>query len=154
MRYPQIILYEADAAIEQSLAPTVETRRWLLRQPRQAPACLNLMREGGPLVLVLKIGRHIVRELTFLDQVHQEMPDAPVLVVADAEDYLLLRLAMELGATFVLMPPQSRQDLAEIVARLMETSIQRTMPSDPIPNASFANSSDQTAEEPPLEPNS
>jgi DNA-binding NarL/FixJ family response regulator len=154
MRYPQIILFEADAAIAQCLEPVAQDRRWLLRQPRQAPACIGLLRGGGPAVLVIKIGRHLIRELTFLNQVHEYYADAPVVVVSDSEDYLLLRLAMELGASFVLMPPQSRQDLSEIVAKLMEASIRRSTLIEAVVDEGAVSSQDQSAEEPPLESSS
>jgi DNA-binding NtrC family response regulator len=150
MRYPQIILYEADASIAQILEPIVQARRWVLRHPRQAPACLALVEGGGPAVLVLKIGRHLIREMTFLDQVHEGSPDVPLVVVADSEDYLLLRLSMELGASFVLMPPQSRQDLVEVVTRLLETTIQRMALAQPNVAATPITSLDLPMEEPPL----
>jgi DNA-binding NtrC family response regulator len=152
MRYPQIILFEADAAIVQGLQAMAEARKWLLRQPRQAPACLTLLQVGGPAVLVLKIGRHLIRELTILDQIHESLPDVPVVVVADAEDYLLLRLAMELGASFVLMPPQSRHDLPEIVVRLMEATIRRAVPDEAERSNESMVTVDIPVEEPPLEP--
>jgi len=153
MRYPQIILFEADAAIVQVLQPIAEAQRWLLRQPRQAPACLGLLQAGGPVVLLLKIGRHLIRELTFLEQVHESMPDVPIVVVTDAEDYLVLRLALELGASFVLMPPQSREDLPDIIVRLMQATIRRGLPSEIVPMGEELATTGIPIEEPPLEPN-
>jgi hypothetical protein len=75
-------------------------------------------------------------------------------VVTDSEDYLLLRLAMELGASFVLMPPQSRQDLSEIVAKLMEASIRRSTLIEAVVDEGAVSSQDQSAGESPLESSS
>src|SRR5262249_57839036 len=91
---------------------------------RQGPACLELLR-GGPAVLVLKIGRHLVRELTFLDEAHVEVPDAPIVAVGDAEDATLFTLTMELGASYVIFPPQPRQQLVEVVRSLMDATLRR-----------------------------
>src|SRR5262245_10938212 len=109
MRYPKIVVFENDRTLASYLEPLTEEGReprWLLREPRQGPACLNLLHDGGPAVLILKIGRHLVRELTFLDEVHASAPDVPIVAVGDAEDAALMSLTLELGASFVLLPPQ------------------------------------------------
>jgi len=132
MRHPKIVVLESDGTLASYLKPIVEDRppqpkerRWLLRETRQAPACLQLIRESGPTVLVLKIGRHLVRELTFLDQAHAAQPGVPIVAVGDAEDATLMALALELGASYVLFPPQPRAMLADIVARLLQSAIDR-----------------------------
>jgi DNA-binding NtrC family response regulator len=153
MRYPQIILFEADAAIAQCLEPTVQERRWLLKQVRQAPACLGLLHEAGPAVLVLRVGRHLLRELAFLDEVHEALPDVPVVAVADAEDYLLLRLLIELGASYVLMPPQPRTELEPIVTRILEATIRRMIPATQVADEVEVLSTELPDVETPGEPN-
>ena len=125
MRHPQIVVFETDGALAHSLQPVAEERRWLVRESRQAPACLQLLLLGGPSVLVLKFGRHLVRELTFLDEVHTATPDVPIVAVGDAEDQALMGLALELGASYVLLPPQPRQLLTEVVTSLMQAVIVR-----------------------------
>src|SRR5262245_5814624 len=124
MKHPQIVVFETDGTLASYLQPLAQERRWLLRESRQVPACLDLLR-GGPAVLVLKIGRHLVRELTFLDEAHVHAPDAPIVAVGDAEDATLFGLTMELGASFVIFPPQPRQHLVEVVKSLMDATLRR-----------------------------
>lgn len=123
MRHPQIVVLETDGALAGLLGPLAEQRRWLLRESRQAPACLSLLKAGGPTVLVMKLGRHLVREMTFLDEVHATLPDLPIVVASDAEDPTLMSLAMELGARCVL---QLKPDIAEIVGSLLDARIPPT----------------------------
>lgn len=129
MRYPQIVVFEPDGLLARTLEPIVSAQhRWLLRESRQAPACLELLRSGGPAVLVLRLGRNLVRELTFLDQVHAGLPDVPVVAVGDAEDATLMAIALELGASHVVQPPQPRQALVAVVESLMLQTIRRWFP--------------------------
>jgi len=124
MRHPQIVVFETDGTLAGYLEPLAQECRWLLRESRQAPACLQLL-SGGPAVLVLKIGRHLVRELTFLDEAHAAAPDVPIVAVGDTEDATLFSLAMELGASYVLFPPQPRQQLSDVVQSLMTVALRR-----------------------------
>jgi hypothetical protein len=64
-----------------------------------------------------------VDSLELLADVHEQFPDAAVVLVADAEDLPLNHVAWDLGASYVLEPPQSRQLLPEIVVGLMEDAI-------------------------------
>jgi hypothetical protein len=66
-----------------------------------------------------------VDSLELLADVHEQFPDAAVVVVADAEDMPLSHVAWDLGASYVLGPPQSRQLLPEIVSGLMENAIEK-----------------------------
>ena len=66
-----------------------------------------------------------VDSLELLADVHEQFPDAAVVVVADAEDLGLSHVAWDLGASYVLGPPQSRQLLPEIVTGLMEDAIDK-----------------------------
>ncbi len=146
MRYPQIVVFEPDGLLARTLEPIVSAQhRWLLRESRQAPACLELLRSGGPTVLVLRLGRNLVRELTFLDQVHGGLPDLPVVVVGDAEDATLMAIALELGASHVVQPPQPRQALQAVVESLMLQTVQRWLPESagsPVPVASLVEAAD------------
>ncbi len=119
MRHPQIITFETDGALARSLDTIAQERRWLQREVRQTSACLNLLAPGSPSVLVMKLGRNLIRELTFLDRVHAAMPDVPIVAVSDAEDVTLMSIVLEMGASFVIQPPQPRQSLAKIVDSLM-----------------------------------
>lgn len=128
MKHPQIVVFEGDGLLARHLERKAEQRRWLLRESRQVPACLNLLRAGGPSVLVVKIGRNLIREFTLLNEVHALLPDVPVVLVGDDEDATLQALAHDLGATYVLMPPEPRPHLIELVEHLMAATIARTEP--------------------------
>jgi DNA-binding NtrC family response regulator len=126
LRLPQIVVFENDGSIAAHLKPLVAERRWLLREPRQGPACLHILKAGGPAVLVLKLGRHLLRELTLLDQAAVEAPDVPVVVVHDAEDAAIMSLALDLGATYILMPPHPRRLLPLLVEKMLCVEIDRS----------------------------
>jgi DNA-binding NarL/FixJ family response regulator len=126
MRYPQIVVFETGGKTARGLDPLiVRQHRWLLRETQQTPACLDLLRAGGPSVLVVKLGRNVVRELGFLDEVHARAPEVPVVVVADSDDTALMSLALELGASYVVQPPEPRATLVAVVESLMNAAILR-----------------------------
>jgi hypothetical protein len=82
-------------------------------------ACLRLLGTGGPSVVLVKLGKDLVRELTLLDRVTWLFPDAAAVVVSDAENPQLAGLAWDLGASFVLFAPLRRQELLALVAGLL-----------------------------------
>ncbi len=125
MKHPQIVIVETDGLLARLLEPLAKERRWLLRESRQAPACLNLLREGGPSLLVLKLGRNLIHELTLLDRVNVLLPDVPVIVVADSADGALQSLIYDLGALYVLAPPEPRPDLIGLAAQALQATIER-----------------------------
>jgi hypothetical protein len=125
LRHPQIVVFENDSLLARQLQEIATARAWLLRESRQTPACLKLLRGGGPSVLVLRLGHDLRRELSFLDDVHTQVPDVSVIVVGNAENPALQALAYELGAAFVLFPPSPRQQLGEVTGHLLRASIER-----------------------------
>ena len=64
-------------------------------------------------------GRDLERELATLEQVSWLYPDAATVLVGDSDPPWLAGLAWDLGARWVLLPPQSRERLTEIVTGLM-----------------------------------
>ena len=120
MRHPMLVIVEGDGRLAALLRPAAEQNRWALHEPRQTGACLRLLRRGGPAVLLLKVGRDLERELGLLEQATRLFPDAAAVVVGDVEQPALAGLAWDLGADFVLFPPQPREQLPEIVAGLMK----------------------------------
>lgn len=131
MRYPQILVCEHDGRLAEVLRRQMEAvlwqqgdrPGWLLREPRLPQSCLRLLAQGGPAVLVIKMGRDLPRELALLDRVTEQMPDTKVVLVGDDADPVLASLAWDLGASYVLMPPQPRDLLAEVVSGLMNAAI-------------------------------
>ena len=77
MRHPQIVVFELDGLLARALEPIAQARGWMLRESQQGPACMELLRGEGPVVLAQKLGRNLVRELKFLNDVHTAMPDVP-----------------------------------------------------------------------------
>ena len=125
MRHPQIVVFENDSLLARQLQETATARAWVLRESRQAPACLKLLRGGGPTVLVLRLGRDLRRELSFLDDVHSQLPDVPIIVVGNSENPALQSLAYDLGAAFVLFPPSPGQQLGNLTEHLLQSTIAR-----------------------------
>ncbi len=119
MRMPQIIVYEKDGRLKSQLEPLAEDRRWALREARQPETCLSHLAQRGPAVVVVKAGRDLERELALLDRLTWLYPDAAAVVVADGDTASWAGMAWDLGAAYVLVPPQPRERLSEIVAGLM-----------------------------------
>jgi DNA-binding NtrC family response regulator len=115
-----LLIVEGDARLAALLRPVAELNKWALHEPRQAAACLRLLRQGGPAVLVIKAGRDLERELALLENVSRLFPDAATVLVGDVAHLSLAGLAWDLGAGYVLFPPQPREQLTDIVAGLMK----------------------------------
>jgi hypothetical protein len=129
MRYPHVLVYESDGRIAELLRPEIESRKWSLREPRGVDACLRLLGSGGPSVLIVKLGKDLLRELTLLERVTWLFPDTAAIVVGDAENSLLAGLAWDLGASFVLFPPVRRPELLALLVGLIA-------PADGMPESS------------------
>ena len=119
MYHPQLLVYEGDGRLAALLRPLAEANKWSLREPRQLGACLRLLRRGGPGVLVLQAGRDLEREFALLERVAWFFPDTAAVLVGDSEHASLAGLAWDLGAAYVLFPPQPRDTLSEVVTGLM-----------------------------------
>ena len=104
MRYPQLLVFEADGRLAALLGPVAERHAWLLRQPRRVESCLRLLARGGPAVLVIRAGRDLEREFSLLERVTEQDPEAAVVLVTDGEHPRLAGLAWDLGATWVTAP--------------------------------------------------
>jgi hypothetical protein len=120
MRYPQILVYEADGRLAAFLKPEAEARKWSLREPRTLDSCMRLLQRSGPSVIVLKLGKDLVRELTVLERTSWLFPDASTVVVCETAPSAIADLAWDLGASFVLFPPLPRPELVTIVEGLLD----------------------------------
>jgi hypothetical protein len=127
MRFPQLLVYENDGRLADLLRETARARRWALRRPRLPSTCLELLGRGGPSVLVLRVGRDLKnRELPLLEKVTWLFPDTATVVISDIDNPALTGLAWDLGASLVLSSPQAREQLADILAGLMESVTDKT----------------------------
>jgi hypothetical protein len=118
MHYPQLLIYESDGRLAESLRRLREqspSRKWSLREPRGLESCLRLLGRGDPSALILKVGQDLVRELTVLERVTWYFPGTATIVVGDTENPVLADLAWDLGAGLVLFPPLPRSWLVDVV---------------------------------------
>jgi hypothetical protein len=75
-------------------------------ESREARSCANLERS-------------LEREFALLEQVSWLHPDTATVLVADGDRAGLVSLAWDFGASWMLLPPHTRERLAEIVTSLM-----------------------------------
>jgi hypothetical protein len=118
VRRAQVVVYESDGRLTALLRAQAAAHGWWLREVHHAGACLRLLQKGGG-VLVLRTGRDLERELTLLERATRLVPDALTLIVGDADNPALAALAWDLGARYVLLPPQPREQLPELVEAMM-----------------------------------
>src|SRR5262245_42705844 len=119
MQHAQILVYEKDGKLAESLRALGKRRGVWVRELRQAQACLDALARGDASVLVLKVGRDLERELTLVQQASWRFPDCRTVVVGDVDHPALADLAWDLGAAFVLLPPTPLDLLPEVVDRLL-----------------------------------
>src|SRR5438876_829050 len=84
MRYAQVLLYENDPLLTTMLEEKASREKWSLRHPRDFAECRDLLRRGGPAVLVLRVGRNLEFELSLLERVAALFPDVGTVVVGEA----------------------------------------------------------------------
>jgi DNA-binding NarL/FixJ family response regulator len=123
VRFPQIIVYETDGTLGRTLRPLAKELRWLLREPRKTETCARLLKNGGPAVLVLRIARDLVRELGLVESVAQQFSEARVVAICDADHPTIAALAWDLGASYVITPPQPPELLRGAVSGLMPSAV-------------------------------
>ncbi len=129
MHYPQLLIHETDGQLAAELRESAsKNQRWSLREPRQREGCLRLLQCGGPSILIIKVGRDVENELTLLELVSWLSPETRIVAVSDTANPLLADLAWDLGATFVMFPPQPRERLVELVESLMRSFPKRPLP--------------------------
>jgi DNA-binding NtrC family response regulator len=119
MRLAQILVCETDGSLAESLRDPVHQHQWALREVRHVDACLGLVRQFQTRVLVVRVGRDVDRAFAVLEQVTRCHPETDVIVVGDAPNPAWAELAWDLGARYVLFPPQTRHGLVDIATHLM-----------------------------------
>ena len=131
MRHPRIVVYETDGWLAAQVGGLAHQHGWLVRESRQADECAQLLRESGPAVLLLKLERKLIDELSLLARLNEIVPECPVVVFSDgklegaAQRTNLAGLAYDLGARAVMFPPLTRTAVEDLVAGLMEATIAR-----------------------------
>jgi hypothetical protein len=118
--------------LAEQLKALAEARRWALREPRQSEPLWRLLRQDALTVLVVKLSREPERQLALLERVNWQLPDVATVAVGDPEDALTLAgLAWDMGVSFALFPPLSRDLLPDVVAGLMKRAIRHTLSAAP-----------------------
>src|SRR5947199_6516929 len=115
MRTAQLLIHEPDGR----LTALLEGLPCLLRHPRSAAECLEMLRPGEPAVLVVKFGANLEQELTLLASVADLHPDVGIVVVGEAVHAPVAGLAWDLGADYVLLLPQPVDLIVETVRGLL-----------------------------------
>jgi hypothetical protein len=128
MQFPQLIIYESDGRLARMLEATAGTHRWALRQPRKVESCLRLLERGRRGIVVIKVEHELKAPFTLLERAASQFPDVDTVVVLDRDETVLGELAWDLGATYVLAPPQPRDRLLDVVANLMGEVTDRDEP--------------------------
>jgi DNA-binding NarL/FixJ family response regulator len=122
MRFRQILVYETDGRIAELLRRENKARTAVVREPRRLDTCLRLLEEGGPGVLILRLGRDFMRELSLLDQITWLYPETATIVIGDSAAPPLLDLVWDLGAGLVLPYCPAGRALNEIVRGFLTES--------------------------------
>jgi hypothetical protein len=120
MRLRQVLVHEHDGRLAEALRERAQVHRWHLREVRHLRVCLGLLPQGRGSVLVVRVGRDLVGELTLLERVSTLFPETATVVVCDADNPAVVQLAWDLGARFVLAPGQVREELVEVVEGLLD----------------------------------
>ncbi len=119
MEQAQIIAYGLEGRLAALLQETAQTQGLWLREVQHPRSCRNLLRQAGPAVLVVMLGRDLAQELTIVHEVALASPDTAVIVVGETDHPALATLAWDLGAHCVLQPPQPIERLPEVAMRLL-----------------------------------
>src|SRR5262245_12452804 len=120
MRSAQVLVIEKETLLTAMLEGlVVQRQRCLLRHPRDLGECLGLLREAGQSVVVLHLGEKVEEQMHLLAEVAYLYPDASLVVVGEGAHTGLAGLAWDLGADYVLILPQPREMLLEVVAGLL-----------------------------------
>jgi hypothetical protein len=151
MRHPEVIVYETDGTLAAWLRGRVEANGWLLRESRHHVACLNLLREVRPSVLVAKLPSHLVEKVPdrlsataaealarkrerqlleifrLFDDAARFAPEAPTVLSAEQPLGPLVGIAYDLGVRYVSCPPAPGDWLPDAVETLMKSSIRRML---------------------------
>lgn len=134
MHHPQVVVYETDGWLAAQVVDLVREHGWFVRESRQAEQCLKLLSEVRPALLLLKIERKLIDELTLLTQLNERIPDCPVVVFSEVklenarQRVNLASLAYDLGARYVMFPPLTRAAVEDVIVGLMEATIARFLP--------------------------
>ena len=94
---------------------------WLRPVQHDRP-CFDLAARNSSAVVILHLGRDLEKELGLLRRLTWLLPDCRCVVTGEEANPDLAGLAWDLGAAYVLFPPQSWELLGEIALGLLPGS--------------------------------
>src|SRR6202045_4917806 len=115
MHRAQVLAFGLEGRLAEDLRELARERALWLREVRHVKTCLNLLLRGGAAVLVLRLGRNLDREMALLEQVTHLFPTTRTIVVGPVDNQPLAALAWDLGAAYVLFPPQPVERIRDVV---------------------------------------
>jgi hypothetical protein len=137
MRYPQVVIREADGWIAKQLRDLAAESRWLVREPRSVDTALSLALERRPTVLFVQVepGEDKAEGFALVADAHRSCPDVPVVAVSDvklpdADRVAWSAVLLDLGARYVLFPPLARPVLEDVLSGLMAAAVRRVVGGD------------------------
>lgn len=125
MQTGQILTYGVEGRLAEQLRELAQTHGLWFRALRKSKACIHLLRQSGPAVVVVKVGRDLEREMTLVEQIGRLFPDTEIIVVGDNDNPSLAGLAWDLGVRAALFPLPSFALLAELIVSLLPGKSQR-----------------------------
>ena len=119
MQQAQILAYGVDEPLAGRLQKLGHDEGIWVRAVQQLRACRDLLRDAGPAVLIVMLGKDVAEELALVEEVGRVWPDTAVIVISDTDNPALAALAWDLGARCVLQPPLSIELLPPIVVKFL-----------------------------------
>jgi DNA-binding response OmpR family regulator len=133
MKLPQVVIYESEGSLAGQVRRLAGENSWLVRESRDPDACVKLLADARPAVLLLNLERDLHDGLSLLGRVAERAPDCPVIVVSDVkmegaeQRAQLSALAFDLGARYVLFPPLQQPVIEDLLAGLMSATVKRVV---------------------------
>jgi hypothetical protein len=115
MQHAQLLAFGVEGRLVEVLRELAQSQTLWLREVRRAKACLGLLRRAGNSTLVMGVGRNLDQELMLLEEVTHLFPGTRTIVVGPTENQPLAALAWDLGAAYVLFPPQPVESIRDVV---------------------------------------
>jgi hypothetical protein len=116
----QVLAYGVEGRLAELLREIAQPRGVWLRDVARPATCVNLLRKAGQSLLVLKLGRDLEEELSLLAQVSSLFPETVTVAIGATEHPQLAALAWDLGARYVLFPPQPVDKLVEVLKTALQ----------------------------------
>ena len=111
MKHAALLSVGVEGRLAELLSEWAGARGLVHQSIRKPRACLSLARRNRAAVVVLKLGRDLEQELTLLERLTTKCPETRCVVVGDVNNPNLAALSWDLGACYVLFPPQPAEKL-------------------------------------------